>query len=856
MTQTKVTTGIVLGLVTIAATVFVVIDGPGWVSDEDRPPVQSPGTATPKFTSDDDPTVPALPVQEVWLGQWLSAPRYALSLSDGRLARHERGQIGRDDPQGSLKPIGDLAWWQRASPQFIVGSGRAAVLAGDPSQLANRDLSTQLGQMAYVQGDVVKPGGVLLVQTTQDHYALVYIAAIKSRSGGQQQAWLAWIYQSDGNARFSRSSVNALFDRGQAMSAAAHAVPPQALVHGRTVLHGQGAPQANALDLAAGHAIPAPAQKPDASVYVKAMEDPDGLAARKIRAYGTAMAEACDLFYDQQGQRLWAGSGRIRSLDDLSADTLNALDDQYLFSPDAGASQSKRTGPRSIRSYQTRPGCDLAFQTRNGHWVIARVLERSEGELSIAWVMQPDRSSRFPGIADLLPEPVGGTASEPPVQLLYRLVQNPGLPTDELAIQIQEMVQAGADLAAQVEPVGDTTLHMAAMYGSPAVVQAILEADVDVDVRSRGGATPLHYAAAMGRLDNAKVLLERGADPLAQTAQGRTPIQEALRARPGNKELVELLTSRAQSTKSAMPLHTAAEVGDERAVGEALKRGEPVDGVDRLGRTPLLLAASQGHVAVTQLLLQAGAKAFAPASSGQWSPFMGAVKQGRVAVIQAMLTDSPAVDPKVVLKAFDLAIRLNNTAMTQKLFAALEDEQARKQAQLLALQFGSEPLIRSMVDDVSTIPAWAGARFAKTDILQQALKADADLSAYNHEGMAALHVAVQFGNVRAVKLLLKAGAKVNQPSHGQQMTALHLAASQGRADIAQLLIDEGAVINATSKIGGTALYYAVLSRNVPTAKLLLDRRAKVEDVPELSTRSSLLRMAQGNEQMLAVLQQE
>lgn len=322
-------------------------------------------------------------------------------------------------------------------------------------------------------------------------------------------------------------------------------VPAAAVVTGTAILHSQGTEQANVLDLAIGGTKPPPVAKPDPSVLMRAMQDPDAPENQVIQAYSAAMASSADLFYDQQGERLLAGSGRIRPLENLHPATLEALDDPYLFNTEENET-SGDLRPKAISQFWIAPGRDLAFQTRDGRWVIARVLSRTDGTLSLAWAMQPDRSSRFPDAADLLPEPVVRPQARQPARQLYNLVQDPNLPADEIAARVKDQVQSGVDIHAMIEPVGDTALHVAALYGSPTAVKALLDAGARVDVRSRGGATPLHYAAAFGRLDTAEVLLNHGADPLAQTHQGRTVIQEAMEARPGQDELVELLRKHTQ----------------------------------------------------------------------------------------------------------------------------------------------------------------------------------------------------------------------------------------------------------------------------------------------------------------------
>ena len=68
--------------------------------------------------------------------------------------------------------------------------------------------------------------------------------------------------------------------------------------------------------------------------------------------------------------------------------------------------------------------------------------------------------------------------------------------------------------------------------------------------------------------------------------------------------------------------------------------------------------------------------------------------------------------------------------------------------------------------------------------------------------------ATRRGDVAAVRVLLEGGADVNA-AQGDGMTALHIAAETGNLEVAELLIEAGADVHAGSRIGGyTALHLA------------------------------------------------
>ncbi|HET6551000.1 MAG TPA: ankyrin repeat domain-containing protein [Solirubrobacter sp.] len=88
---------------------------------------------------------------------------------------------------------------------------------------------------------------------------------------------------------------------------------------------------------------------------------------------------------------------------------------------------------------------------------------------------------------------------------------------------------------------GFTPLHLAAFFGGPAAVTAILEAgaDPDADADNTFGVHPLHSACAVGALESARALLAAGANPNVHQKGGYTPLHTA--AHNNDVALVKLL---------------------------------------------------------------------------------------------------------------------------------------------------------------------------------------------------------------------------------------------------------------------------------------------------------------------------
>ena len=121
---------------------------------------------------------------------------------------------------------------------------------------------------------------------------------------------------------------------------------------------------------------------------------------------------------------------------------------------------------------------------------------------------------------------------------------------------------------------GWTPLHLACFFGQPAIAEALILYDADVQARSRNAMqnTPLHAAAAGRSREAVRVLLEHGADVNARQEGGWTG------------------------------LHAAAQNGDVEMVRLLIASGAHVHGRADNNQTALDLALTKGHQTVVDIL--------------------------------------------------------------------------------------------------------------------------------------------------------------------------------------------------------------------------------------------------------------
>jgi uncharacterized protein len=118
------------------------------------------------------------------------------------------------------------------------------------------------------------------------------------------------------------------------------------------------------------------------------------------------------------------------------------------------------------------------------------------------------------------------------------------------------------------------TLFDAAKQGDTVTVKAMLDSGSSVDERGPNKATPLIAAALAGNTETAAALIEAGADVMARNRSGFTALHAA--AFSGNVETARLL------------LATGADVNGR---------------INRAEKSPIFMAADEGHIEVIKLLL-------------------------------------------------------------------------------------------------------------------------------------------------------------------------------------------------------------------------------------------------------------
>jgi ankyrin repeat protein len=366
----------------------------------------------------------------------------------------------------------------------------------------------------------------------------------------------------------------------------------------------------------------------------------------------------------------------------------------------------------------------------------------------------------------------------------------------------------------------------AASRGDIAAVRALLAQKADVNTPQADGATALHWAVYHSDREMTDLLIRAGANVKAANREGATPIW--LASVNGDAAIISALLTAGADPNARLPLGrtplmTAARTGKVDAMEVLLDHGAEVNAKETLrGTTPLMWAADEAHAPAVQLLIKRGADINAksnPAPRGR-GPALG-----------------KANDPRKAVAAQGAALAAGQSVELSQLRVVQESTA------------GGAPTPAPAANDAADDAAGGGVA-----AVAAAGGGGRNRQAVNDGGaLTALIYAARSNDLATVKVLLEAGADINQTT-GYGWTPLLVATQNRYYKLAAYLLDHGANPNLTNKGGWTPLYLATDNRNIESGdypvrkgdmdhldfiKLLLDKgadvNARIKDSTETRT---------------------
>eukprot|EP01100_Stratorugosa_tubuloviscum_P011870 TRINITY_DN539_c2_g2_i1.p1 TRINITY_DN539_c2_g2~~TRINITY_DN539_c2_g2_i1.p1 ORF type:complete len:746 (+),score=340.01 TRINITY_DN539_c2_g2_i1:131-2368(+) len=200
-----------------------------------------------------------------------------------------------------------------------------------------------------------------------------------------------------------------------------------------------------------------------------------------------------------------------------------------------------------------------------------------------------------------------------PDQVLHNLF------VSESENQFIELIKSGKYLIDAIyEQEENTILHLVAKTGSISVLEALINANANLNIQNIQSQTALHLAADNCRVEIVKKLIESGADPKIKDINGNIPLHYAANSNCPESVCEQLLqalisipqfldTVNTPNTEGKTPLHFAVAKNNNYAVMFLLANKANPNNPSLDGMAPLHIASMSGNQIALDLLIVNGA---------------------------------------------------------------------------------------------------------------------------------------------------------------------------------------------------------------------------------------------------------
>lgn len=399
---------------------------------------------------------------------------------------------------------------------------------------------------------------------------------------------------------------------------------------------------------------------------------------------------------------------------------------------------------------------------------------------------------------------------------------------------VKFLVQQGAKVNVTTST-GDTPLHIAAQKGHLSIVEFLSGVEgIHIDARNIDGDTPLLLASQMGHREIVQLLIQHKANVNIADFDDYTPLSVA--TQENHIAITELLlqngslVNAVRKENGVSSLYLAAQEGYLELVKLLVQHGADINVSSKFGTTPLLIAIENGHIPITQFLMQQKASL---AASHNGTPLFFAALRGHVEIVRILLA-LPEVDinkgNSLGCTPLRVAAQNGHLAVVKLLVenhADVHDGGSDGATPLLmAAQVGHHKIVQYLAEHGANInvkikngsfPLYMAAFNGHKDVVQLLLSLGADVNE-RYSSETPLRAAAEKGHLAIVRLMVENHADIHT-GDSDGATPLFMAAQNGHQDIVQYLLSIGANVNQSCS-DGTALHAAAKNGHIEIVRLL------------------------------------
>ena len=374
--------------------------------------------------------------------------------------------------------------------------------------------------------------------------------------------------------------------------------------------------------------------------------------------------------------------------------------------------------------------------------------------------------------------------------------------------KVELLLKLGGDISALNHDY-KTPLLLALERRSPLASVLISSVTKIEDAKDRYGNTPLHSAIINDcSEEHVQLLMKLGGDINALNYDHKTPLMIALEKRsPLTSVLISSITNLEDLDLSKLPTMSQAISKGYLEFAQVLhKLGKSVLFKDEDGNNILHLAMQQTNIEVPKWLLSLnGVKNLINAfNHNQKSPLVLAIenKSPMASILMDNVVNIKKDLDLTKLPTISKAISGGHVGYLQLLHNLGKNV-------LIKDDDGNNILHLAVKQDNVEVSKWLLSLKGVKSLINDT----------NHQSLTPIHEAVKNSNLKAIKLLIKHGAKVNSKNESN-VTPLHSAAMKTNIEIVEILIKNGAKINVQDKNGYTPMHCAAMKVQVEIIRLL------------------------------------